>query len=285
MKRYYVSIILQGLAVFHMQAMEQQAVRQVLIPIKGGISIAGPIAYGPEQYYKHLNKAGFATAPYEPLIQVSVFIKDTDEKGDEIDNNWTYNLSPYIMILSDKKELEHKDKTPIPNIIRETQEKCYQTQYQTDSLSEAAVYKINHTYFPSYIPVSIFKDATHRKKTNELKLPVFGYSLLLKCLSNLPGTCFQDNLIARLKAFTAAPRYFKWRKERYGSTTIYNPIRKLMAANYIKNKDLPERTQDLMIMCHTSSNLCPDCCSADPNSYEHGTESMKNMEKNLGVTI
>src|SRR5438045_3539079 len=175
---------------------------------------------------------------------------------------------------------------PMPNIIREIEEEYYQTKSGTDSLLDAAVYQINHRYFPSYIPVSVFKDATDETKVLQLNLLVFGHSVVLKCLGiplqqGIEGACFQDILTEKIKEFTAAPRYFKWRESDYGSDTMYNPIRELMDALLIKRKELPEKTRALMTMCHKPQDLCSDYCSADPNSYEHGTEGMKKVEKIL----
>ena len=62
---------------------------------EGTIYIEGPIAYGPERYYKYLSKIGIKAEQYEPLIQVTVHLDDKSKNNVSKITAWTNNTADY----------------------------------------------------------------------------------------------------------------------------------------------------------------------------------------------
>src|SRR5579871_566257 len=150
MNRYYITYIVMLFAMFQLQASQE------MMQVSGGIVyIDGPVAYGPAIYYAHLSeKCGIPTDCHEPLVNISVMITDTDKDNVQVPTFWTNNDSPYRLV--DEDQLILNEEAYAPRIIRKNEKEFYKKQQ--GEITQAAKYDIKRTFFPSYIPVRLFKD-------------------------------------------------------------------------------------------------------------------------------
>jgi len=158
------SFLLCSSYIFFLHAMEIQKLQKPII--KAFISPIDCPHYAPQAYHDHLNKIGFNSFRFIPVIKVNV--RFAAQSSNSIEYEWTNVEHTHITLF----EKEH----------------CYYTKQKLQNAPNFENNSNQQKFFPAAVPITLF----HNKKEGDIvSLQIHGYPAELICTYKVPTYDFQ----------------------------------------------------------------------------------------------